>query len=38
MQFFLFKDADVLEVIVYPADSSEMREFDNILVSLKFYL
>lgn len=37
MQFFLFKNKNVLEVIVFPSDSSEMREFDKIISSLKFF-
>ena len=36
MQFFFFKDKNILEVIVFPTDSSEMKEFDKIIESLKF--
>ena len=37
MQFFLFKDKNILEVIVYPANSAEMKEFDKIIGTLKLY-
>lgn len=37
MQFFLFKDKTVLEVIVFPVNSSDMKVFDKIIGSLKFY-
>lgn len=37
LQFFLFKGERVIEVLVSPADSPEMRVFDQILGSLEFY-
>lgn len=36
LQFFLFKDANVLEILVFPTDSDNMNKFNNIVNSLKF--
>ncbi len=33
-QFFLYRDGQVLTVLVYPADSKEMSVFDKIITSL----
>ncbi|MBI2595291.1 tetratricopeptide repeat protein [Candidatus Daviesbacteria bacterium] len=35
LQFLLLKGEDILEVLVYPADSPLMRQFDEILASIK---
>lgn len=35
LQFFLFKGNSAVKILVYPADSALMKEFDNILGSVK---
>jgi hypothetical protein len=37
MQFFLFKNNHVLEVIVWPSDSPNTSKSDNIISSIRFY-
>lgn len=36
MQFFLFKGDKVIKILVYPADSPLMKEFDKIVGSINF--
>ncbi len=35
LQFFLLKGSDILEILVYPADSPLMGQFNEILASIK---